>query len=194
MRSNWITAQILNFLEEGPRVAGEILDLFLTDYATSYRRARHLTVRLDRASHIRTPDEAARHRLYDMLSKLRRDGIIERTPERRWQLTRKGREKKKSIAERERNRLPQTDYPSQSTDKWNIVVFDIPEREKRKRAWLRGALYGLGFRLLQRSVWVGKVKIPEAFIRDLGEIHLSIYVEILSITTSGSLRQIEVHE
>jgi len=38
--------------------------------------------------------------------------------------------------------------------KWRVIVFDIPEQQKRKRETLRGVLRGAGFCFLQRSVWV----------------------------------------
>lgn len=38
--------------------------------------------------------------------------------------------------------------------KWRIVMYDVPEEEKRKREYLRRKLVELGFKQLQRSVWV----------------------------------------
>src|SRR3990167_838001 len=71
-----------------------------------------------------------------------------------------------------------------------IVIFDIPERERRKRAWLRLALKNIGLKLIQRSVWMGKVKIPKEFLDDIRELHLVNFVEIFEITKSGSLNQV----
>jgi DNA-binding transcriptional regulator PaaX len=44
--------------------------------------------------------------------------------------------------------------PKQWDKKWRIVIFDIPHRNRFVREVLRGMLKQLGFRLLQKSVWV----------------------------------------
>lgn len=44
--------------------------------------------------------------------------------------------------------------PKQWDKKWRIVIFDIPHRNRFVREVLRGSLKQLGFRLLQKSVWV----------------------------------------
>lgn len=38
--------------------------------------------------------------------------------------------------------------------KWRVVIFDIPEKYKRAREIFRDHLKGMGFYMLQRSVWV----------------------------------------
>jgi DNA-binding transcriptional regulator PaaX len=38
--------------------------------------------------------------------------------------------------------------------KWRIVIFDVPERYKAGRDAMTARLQSLGFRMLQRSVWV----------------------------------------
>ena len=71
-----------------------------------------------------------------------------------------------------------------------IVSFDVPEKEKRKRGWLRSTLKNLGFRMLQKSVWIGKVKIPEAYLEDLKRLRLLSYIEIFAISKRGTIRHI----
>ena len=55
------------------------------------------------------------------------------------------------------------------TQKWDgyfmIVIFDIPERERRTRDQIRAKLYDLGFAMLQESVWI----CPYHFEEDLRE-------------------------
>ena len=48
----------------------------------------------------------------------------------------------------------------------------------------------MNFRILQKSVWIGKVKIPKEFIDDLKELNMINYVEIFEISRGGSLRQV----
>src|SRR3972149_7256207 len=57
--------------------------------------------------------------------------------------------------------------------KWRIVIFDIPENQKKKRELFRSKLKYLGFNKLQNSVWIspydtqGVIKLlAEAYILD----------------------------
>ena len=38
--------------------------------------------------------------------------------------------------------------------KWIMLIFDIPEKKRESRSLLRETLYLLGYKMLQRSVWV----------------------------------------
>src|SRR3989338_9314236 len=51
-----------------------------------------------------------------------------------------------------------------------ILVFDIPEKQKGKRVWLRGELRLLDFEPLQKSVWIGKGPLPPKFIHKITSI------------------------
>ena len=82
------------------------------------------------------------------------------------------------------------DYDSLEDNKIKIITFDIPERERWKRAWLREALMFLGFSMLHKSVWVGKNKIPEQFLEDLRDMNLIKYTHILEVSASGTLKEI----
>ena len=82
------------------------------------------------------------------------------------------------------------DYDSLKDDKIKIITFDIPERERWKRAWLREALATLEFAMLHQSVWIGKNKIPEQFLEDLRDMNLLKYVHILEVSASGTLKEI----
>ena len=72
-----------------------------------------------------------------------------------------------------------------------IVSFDIPEREKGKRRWLRAALASLSFSLLQKSVWIGTKGIPEEFMDALRERDLLRHVHIVGVKKSGTLERVE---
>lgn len=49
-----------------------------------------------------------------------------------------------------------------------ILIFDIPEKRKRWREWLRSELVGFGFTMIQKSVWLGP-PLPQDFIKYLNE-------------------------
>ncbi|TSC80071.1 MAG: phenylacetic acid degradation operon negative regulatory protein [Parcubacteria group bacterium Gr01-1014_29] len=44
--------------------------------------------------------------------------------------------------------------PKQWDGKWRMVVFDIAERKRKRRDWLRRELWQVGFVRLQNSVWI----------------------------------------
>ena len=125
-----------------------------------------------------------------MLWKLRKQGLIEKQ-NKRWRITQKGKEHKIAILARWKIELPSRKYNPEKSEELKLVIFDVPEKERRKRVWLRYALLRLGFKRLQKSVWVGRVKIPESFLKDLNRINLLEYVEIFAITKTGSLRHVE---
>ncbi|MBI5153222.1 MAG: CRISPR-associated endonuclease Cas2 [Parcubacteria group bacterium] len=81
-------------------------------------------------------------------------------------------------------------YEKKEDTQLNIVLFDIPEPERKKREWLRQELNYLGFTMLQRSVWAGKIKIPKEMLEDLEHYKLLPYIEIIAVTKTGTLKKL----
>ena len=73
----------------------------------------------------------------------------------------------------------------------SLVIFDIPEYERKKRTAIRVELIGCNFRQLQKSVWVGYHPLPQEFITLLDELALKDRVHIFSVVKSGTLRDSE---
>ena len=44
--------------------------------------------------------------------------------------------------------------------------------------------------MIQKSVWIGKVKIPKEFLDDLFKLRLIDYIEIFEISKAGSLKNL----
>lgn len=120
------------------------------------------------------------------LSKLKSDGLILEDKSDRIYLSSKG-TKKLGVF---KNSLYLNDnfYNKKVGDKVVIVSYDIPVAFNRERNMLRDILRMLGFDLIHKSVWVGKVMIPERFVRDLSRLGILDYVEILEVTKSGTLK------
>lgn len=190
MKIGEVTKAILDIIGETSGDTNFIFDIFFTDYATSYGRLRGARkyskprppVNLD-------PKEIELQRFYRMLWSLKKQGLIIKSKN-KWVRTSKGRERCRRILERWRNLLPRRNYNAEPSEELKLVIFDIPEKERRKRVWLRSALNHLGFKRLQKSVWDGKVMIPEEFLNDLRKMHLLQCVEIFAITKTGSLREL----
>lgn len=68
-----------------------------------------------------------------------------------------------------------------------VVCFDIPERDRAKRRWLRAELVACGYRQLQRSVWIGEVPLPTDFITDLDALGLHSHVHIFLVGDGNTI-------
>lgn len=85
--------------------------------------------------------------------RLKRQGIIRRVTEAKndyLELTAKGKEKIDRLLVA--NLI--IDKPKEWDKKWRVIMFDIPEREKHLRNLIRSQLYQLGFRQIQKSVFL----------------------------------------
>ena len=59
-----------------------------------------------------------------------------------------------------------------------------------ERAWVRDVLRFLDFSMLHRSVWIGRCKMPEAFLEDLRLKNLHTCFQIFEIGKRGTLDQL----
>lgn len=121
--------------------------------------------------------------LASILSRLKREGIIARVREKgksAWRLTPKGQNRIK-ILYQPLIRIPQKDGIER------IVIFDIPEQERRKRDKIRAELISYDFRRLQKSVWTGESPLPSEFISLLDDLQLKNKVHIFTIAKRGTL-------
>src|SRR3989339_151600 len=97
----------------------------------------------------------------------------------------------KKLDERLRKLLPRVkDYKKEIDGVLKIIAFDIPEREKSKRRWLCSVLKNLGFEMRQKSVWVGRSRLPVYFIKDISRLGLLDCVDIFEVAKKGSLNDL----
>lgn len=134
-----------------------------------------------------------RQLFYSLLNQLKRDGLVlkkKKGEKTLWKITGRGMMRLSKSHERHSTmRFPQKAYQKGREGGFVIAAFDIPERERKKRSWLRMCLAGLGFSKLQQSVWVGKASLPEDFIKDLRALKMIRYVHIFSVNKSGTLER-----
>lgn len=189
--------KVLTFLQGGAEAAVDLFGSlalspgeFQRDYKRFLARGGPRPFRSDWAEWYR------QRRIYaNMLSRMKRQGLIERRAHRRgviWMITKKGRERLQKISEQRDNpdSLTNARYVPGSRREATIISFDIPEREKGKRRWLRAALGSLGFSLLQKSVWIGNRGVPKEFMDALRDRNLLHHVHIVGIKKSGTLEHI----
>ncbi|MEK9184014.1 MAG: hypothetical protein AAB890_02995 [Patescibacteria group bacterium] len=117
-----------------------------------------------------------------ILGRLQKDGLVKRNGWGIWQITEKGialinsfKKENKNIVKKENKRAD------------IIIVFDVPETERKKRNYLRFKLISLGFKPLQKSVWMGNGPLSEEFLDELRNLNLLNYIHIFSINKYGTI-------
>lgn len=139
----------------------------------------------------KTAEYRGRKNYVAFLSKLKNQGFISEEKEGSFlRLTAKGSTKLARLKEGREKAFPVANYDKEMGNNFVIIAFDVPEESRRKRVWLRSALKNMGLSMLQKSVWLGKVKIPSGFIDDLASLKLIDYVEVLEISKTGSLKRL----
>lgn len=77
--------------------------------------------------------------------------------------------------------------------RWTMVLFDIPERNKKIRDILRYKLKGLGFGMMQGSVWVRPADVANEIRRFVRVKNLQWQVKVLSFNMAAPDEKETVH-
>lgn len=102
------------------------------------------------------------------LSRLKQKGFV-KNKRGIWEITKNGR----AYLSRKLYFLPHHSQKISEKRAKNIIIsFDIPEKYKHKRNWLRTELMCLGFEMLQKSVWFGPAPLPDEFGESLRELDI----------------------
>ena len=119
------------------------------------------------------------HQINTTLNYLNRKGYVKRDG-RTWEITDKGRafyrEKggKRVFRYFQRNEVKGKEVNNEQL----LILFDIPEKERRKRDWLRAQLKLFGYKQVQKSAWIGPSNLPKDFYTYLDELHIKDRVKI----------------
>jgi len=65
--------------------------------------------------------------------------------------------------------------------KWRIVMFDIPEKKRIERKWLRFQLLAFDYKPLQKSVFIGQKPLDEEFYKELINRKLNQYIRLVTV-------------
>lgn len=188
-RRGIIIEKILEILQAQAESTAELIDIMTSEYSVSYRKLRqalHTGPRRFKTNWAEKYRET--QRFYSLLNYLKRQGFIEQKVKNSssfWKIRKAGLEKLQLMKKKRSLRS----YESAPDDIVRVVIFDVPERERHKRIWLRSTLLSLGFSLLQKSVWIGKVKIPLEFLADLKDLKMLDYVHIFEINKKGTIHE-----
>ncbi len=178
------TQEILEFLAGMGRIA---VNGFFPKYKAGSGPMRAL-VGLDlspRERNRRRTGAAEQKRISRTLSHLARQGFVAREGPKKtalWSITEKGQKILsflQAIPE-----LPPEDGMIR------LAMFDVPEKYRKSRNWLRAELASCGFEMMQKSVWIGKRPLRKEFIEKLRERKLVDYIHIVEITKKGTLTEL----
>ena len=118
-----------------------------------------------------------------ILSRLQKQGLVERQLG-KWSITALGKTFFGKMRFKRKTELPARDGIMR------LVIFDVPERDRKKRLWLRLELTACDYQLLQKSVWVGYCPLPQEFFEALEYLNLRNQVHIFSVNKIGTLQEI----
>lgn len=155
---------------------------------------RHPRSRLARGllglDHRRYPSaQSAKHTISTLLCRLRKEGLIASSgPKRKtiWTITRKGKIYLRETPFRPSSQMSDYDLPPEDAVV-RLVSFDIPERHRAKRIWLRKTLLACDYEPLHKSVFIGRRPLPEEVIRDIKNFNLISYIHIVGLDKKGTV-------
>lgn len=196
MRGN-LTLKILQTLKEMSFDGVELCEAILVaGYGASNSKIRKVAVDLREKRLMKNTlvmEKHYRRNYQKLVSKLKTQGLLKvenRGGQDFFSLTPTGTLKLVALESREHRRLPEVSYELASSAHPIIISFDIPEKQKRKREWLREALKRLGLKMVQKSVWIGTGRVPKQFLEDLEKLNLLECVEIFEVGKTGTLRHV----
>ncbi len=115
------------------------------------------------------------------LSRMKKAGLLE-TRDKKFVVTKEGREQLDKSGTNKKSFFNKKDFITNIEKPKNlIIIFDIPEKQKLYREWLRSELIGLGFTMIQKSVWLGPA-LPKEFVEYLSEIGLLKHIRFFRTT------------
>ena len=172
----------------------DIIDALLSSgYGASYSKLQYEISKRENAGIGREQKRLERINYLKIISRLKKDGLLKIKPKGNGKLislTKLGKLKLDFLKKKKQEELPKFSSPVEKGDHVIIVAFDIPERERKKRDWLRTILEGMGLHMIQKSVWMGKIKLPEEFLNSLHDLNIIHCVEIFEISKTGTLKHI----
>ena len=60
-------------------------------------------------------------------------------------------------------------------------MFDVPEKIKKEREWLRFKLFGLEYKPFQKSVFIGKWPLSKELYKEIIDKKLKNHIRIITI-------------
>ena len=192
MKKGELIPKILEILQAQAEATVDLIDIMTSGYGESYRKVRRGMKYGPREFKTDWADTYRENQIfYSLLNQLKQQGFIEKKNNIAkkgsiWHITKKGREKlraSKNISAKDR-------YGGTKDGKIRIIIYDIPEKNRKHRDWLRHILEGIDFSLLQESVWLGTTTVSEELFGEMRQRDIVRYVHIFEISKSGTVKKI----
>lgn len=191
MQRGELTQKFLELAEDFIGSSADFVAAFLkAGYGASMAKQRYEFEKLQRKRYTVDKEQNFRRTYAKFIYWLNHEGFIEQKTGEVPRVTSRGKNWLKDFLERKKNRIEVPLYESSEANYFIIVAFDIPEAERKKRAWLRSVLKNLGLYMVQKSFWMGRVRLPDEFLKDLHKLHLIDHVEIFQVTKFGTLKHL----
>ncbi len=117
--------------------------------------------------------ETTNFNLYRTIRRLEEKGLVDRSIK-NCKLTLDG----QKIVDSIKNKIT---YKENWDNKWRLIAFDIPEKRREARDWLRSILKGYEYKPLQKSVFIGKYALPEGIYKEINNRRLTRQVRLLTV-------------
>lgn len=108
-----------------------------------------------------------------ILWRLQKKGLVKKE-QGRYQLTSQGLNIVKAFRENEQSK-------GVWDGRWRIVMFDIPEKKRDDRNWLRWQLISLDYKPVQKSVFIGRHPLEEKFYEEIVFKELKNYIRLMTV-------------
>jgi hypothetical protein len=179
--------KILNSLNDTAFDQVDFVNAFLrAGYGASFGKIDYELNKIQDKRIIRQIEKEKILKFKNYLARLKNNGLILENKAKQIYLSEKG--KKKLNKFKNSPLLNKEDYKKKKGERVIVISYDVPIAFNRERNILRDMLQMLGFNLVHKSVWVGKVLLPEKFVDNLSKLGILEYVEILEVTKNGTLK------
>lgn len=163
---------VVIFLSNGPMAARVVISL-----VKQYLKKQAKEIDISQDAYVNT-----------ILSRLYKSGLVIKNKSTGWEITEKGKTYAQLFFKKEQREKSYENFKNKNRNKRDtIVMFDIPEHQKKNRNILRYHLVMLGYERLQKSVWIGGSPLPAEFIEYLKISNLFPSVHIFRIMEKGSI-------
>lgn len=184
-----IIYKILDFAEDKGMDTVDFFNAFISvGYGATFGKInREYKLRSDRRHKYQISRDKKRN-LKKYISKLKTQGLILEKSRGQIAISLKG---KKKLEILRKNKIPdEKSYKKQSSDKFMIISYDIPISFNKERNILRNLLILLGFNMVHKSFWMGKVLLPTKFVTDLDKLGILQFIEIMEVAKNGTLKSL----
>ena len=190
MKRGEILLNALNLIYDGAMAQADFFAAVLSaGYGASMSKIDHEYQKNRRFSKLNKPKkeeiEKRKRRLGIFISKMKHQGFIQESNG-KFSISKQGKQKLNKL----KSALPGRHYEKIKIPNPIIISFDIPEKMRGKRSWLREVIKNLEFKMIHQSVWIGHTKIPRDFILDLENMKILEFIEIFKINKRGSLQKL----